>query len=311
VKTFPSFNIPVLKAVSRILWVALVSGIVIQWSANHGNEIRSLLSSIGPLHVFLVILVTLLGKLVVSEQGRIASNLVGYSFGTRYMFWMYSSSDIAKYVPGGIWNALARVKLYRDAGMSTQESTRAFTLEKFWQVTGAFFVGLILLLAELVDRLSFLPDSSLVLASLYVAVTVCWVAITLAGNYFIGTEGDLPRAVFRAFFDQIIIAFFLGLGLWIPLDLFTSVDLLTAVGAFSLGRAAGYVAIFAPAGVGVRELVSLWALGGASANSFVVALGINRLLTTVTDFLGFGIATLWCRPKPHLGAQRTGEQNDL
>jgi hypothetical protein len=193
--------------------------------------------------------------------------------------------------------------------MSTQESTRAFTLEKFWQVTGAFFVGVVLLLPGFTNRLTFSSGNSVLLIVLYMVVIICWVATTLVGNHFIGSHGNLQRAALRAFSDQIIIAFFLGFGLWIPLDLFTSVDLITAVGAFSLGRAAGYVAIFAPAGIGVRELVSLWALGGTTTNGFVVALGINRLLTTLADFLGFGIATLWCRPKPFSELQRTGEQN--
>lgn len=308
-KNLPSLNSSTLKTASRILWVALVAGIVAQWSINHGSEIPDLVSGLGPLHIFLVVFVTLLGKLFISEQGRVASELVGHSFNSRHMFWMYSSSDIAKYIPGGIWNALARVKIYRDSGMSTVESTRAFTLEKFWQVTGAFFVGVVLLLPEFVNRVTFLAGNTVLLIVSYVVVMACWVTTTLVGNYSIGSQGDRQRAALRAFSDQTIIAFLFGLGLWIPLDLFTSVSLTTAVGAFSLGRAAGYVAIFAPAGVGIREVVSLWALGGTTTNSFVVALGINRLLTTVADFLGFGIATLWCRPKPLSELQRTGEQS--
>ena len=67
---------------------------------------------------------------------------------------------------------------------------------------------------------------------------------------------------------------------------------LVAIGAFSLGRGLGYLAVFAPAGIGVREAVTLWALGGtpASMKAVVVALAMNRVMTFVADLASFGLS---------------------
>lgn len=299
------------QKVTRVLWVTAVIVFVVLWSIDHRDEIRDLGSNIGLIEILLIIVVTLGGKFVVSEQGRVASDLVGHSFSSRHMFWMYSSSDIAKYIPGGIWNAVSRVKIYRDQGMSMGASTRAFTLEKFWQVTGAFFVGVFFILPSLQDRWEIIPEGIWSLVTCYLISGVLWIVATLAGNHFISSERDPIRAALRAFIDQTIIAVLLGLGLWIPLESIGSADLALSIGAFSIGRAAGYVAVFAPAGVGVRELVALWVLGATVPESIaVIALGANRILTGLTDFMGFGIAAYYCRPNPSNEVELTKEHDE-
>lgn len=301
---------PTVQKITRVLWVSAVIVFVVLWSIEHREEITDLGSNIGLVEIFLIVIVTLGGKFVVSEQGRVASELVGHSFTTRQMFWMYSSSDIAKYIPGGIWNAVSRVKIYRDQGMSMGASTRAFTLEKFWQVTGAFYVGVFFILPSLQNRWNIIPEGSLSLIVCYFLAGIFWIGTTLIGNHFISSERDPLRAALRAFSDQTFIAILLGLGLWIPLESIGSADLALSIGAFSIGRAAGYVAVFAPAGVGVRELVSLWVLGATVPESMaLIALGANRILTGLTDFMGFGIAAYYCRPSSSNGSE-TNEEHD-
>jgi uncharacterized membrane protein YbhN (UPF0104 family) len=88
-------------------------------------------------------------------------------------------------------------------------------------------------------------------------------------------------------------AIFFGLGVWIPLEAVDAgVSPLVAIGAFSMGRGLGYLAVFAPAGIGVREVVTLWALGGSSATSQAmgIALAVNRVMTFVADLASFGLS---------------------
>ena len=96
-------------------------------------------------------------------------------------------------------------------------------------------------------------------------------------------------------------AVFLGLGVWIPLNAVNAdVSPLVAIGAFSLGRGLGYAAVFAPAGIGVREAVTLWAIGptDTSTRAVVVALAVNRVMTFVADVSSFGLS-FTVKPRPN------------
>jgi len=285
-----------LKTVSQWVWISLVVVIVVRWSLDHGDEIGALVERIGVLDAVATVLVTLGGKYTVAVQARLTTELLDRQVAPRRMFWLYSASDMAKYVPGGVWNLVARVKSYRDLGMTTPDAARAFGLEKFWQISGACFFGLLLLTPNLhdrllVDRLGIEPHRRTALVVEMVVVVAAWILTTAIGSRILLGRRPDPRTLVRAIGDQVVMGILLGVGLWIPLAALTDIDPALAIGAFALGRAAGYAAVFAPGGVGVREVVSLWALGSAAtANTLIIGLAINRILTVVADITGFGLA---------------------
>jgi uncharacterized membrane protein YbhN (UPF0104 family) len=77
-----------------------------------------------------------------------------------------------------------------------------------------------------------------------------------------------------------------------------SLPLATAIGAFTLGYILGLLALFAPGGVGVRELVLIGMLAPALGSGGAVALSVaSRVLLTLTE-AGAALVTLPLRHRP-------------
>lgn len=288
---------PRIRLVLRWIWFLLVSVFVVAYVRRNAGLISSTVREFNVLVLAATAAVTVVGKITLSvECGTITAHL-GHSFSHRQTFWMYSASDVVKYVPGGIWNAVARVKLYADAGMARGQATRAFALEKYWQVLGALATGAMALTPMLHEELTGASPVSVVTASEVVILTFAWAVLTFVGAHRI--TGYRPSIGFtvRSMVEQSIMALALGAGLAIPLAVVdTNVGWLTAVGAFSIGRGVGYVAVFAPAGIGVREVITLWALGrGVDTDLALVALGVNRVMTFVADVASFGAGVVMRR----------------
>lgn len=280
-------------------WLVFVSAFVVRYLVRHWTSIADVFTSFRSAVLVTTVLVTIAGKIAVCTQSRTATQLLGHPFGFRHAFWMYSASDLVKYVPGGLWHALARVRLYSDSGMTATAATKAFALEKYWMIVGAFSTGALILVPSALRAVG-LSTSTFAVVSFRVAVLVVWVCATLTGARVTGGSFSAMTVV-RSLVEQIAMAVFLGLGVWIPLNAVNAdVSPLVAIGAFSLGRGLGYAAVFAPAGIGVREAVTLWAIGptDTSTRAVVVALAVNRVMTFVADVSSFGLS-FTVKPRPN------------
>ena len=279
------------RNVLKTLWMVLVTVFVVRYMVRNWDSITDTFNSFNAWVLVGTVVVTVAGKIVISVHSQLITQLNGRRFTFRESFWMYSASDLVKYIPGGLWNAVARVRLYTNMGMSTTASTKAFALEKYWMVLGALATGALFLSPEIVEWCGLSVSVPAVLTTCCVVVAV-WVLATWAGARLTGNP-IVPIDILRSLSEQVVMAVFLGLGLWIPLIAVNAdVGASAAIGAFSLGRGIGYLAVFAPAGIGVREVVALWALGGSSATSqaLVVALAVNRIMTFIADVASFGLS---------------------
>jgi len=72
-----------------------------------------------------------------------------------------------------------------------------------------------------------------------------------------------------------------------------NLSVMRAVGVFAAGYIVGLVALFAPGGVGVRELVLVALLGGVMGSGSALALSVaSRLLMTAAE-IGTVLIVLW------------------
>ncbi len=300
---------PRIRLVLRWVWFVLVAAFVVAYVRRNSGLISSTLREFDWVVLTATAAVTVAGKATLSVQcGTITAHL-GHRFGNRQTFWMYSASDVVKYVPGGIWNAVARVKLYADAGMTRRSAARAFALEKYWQVVGALATGAMALAPMLHEELMGESPTVAVTVAEVLFMAVLWAVLTFVGAHRITGERPTTGFALRSMFEQCVMAVALGAGLAIPLTVVDSgIGWLTAVGAFSIGRGVGYVAVFAPAGIGVREVVTLWALGrGFDADLALVALGVNRVMTFVADVASFGAGVAMRRSEQVATTMEAGE----
>lgn len=282
---------PKVRNTLKAIWMLLVTVFVVRYMVNNWDSITDTIQSFSFLVLSGTVVATIAGKIVVSIHSQLITKVNGREFTFRESFWMYSASDLVKYIPGGLWNALARVRLYSNSGMSATASTKAFALEKYWMVLGALATGALALTPHGLENVGLSSSTGVVVAA-RLCLVVLWIVLIWAGGR-LTRQPIVPLTVIRSLTEQIIMAVFFGLSVWIPLEAVDAgVSPLVAIGAFSMGRGLGYVAVFAPAGIGVREVVTLWALGGSSATSQAmgIALAVNRVMTFIADVASFGLS---------------------
>ncbi|MCE2735948.1 MAG: hypothetical protein LW600_05580 [Ilumatobacteraceae bacterium] len=282
---------PRVRNALKAIWMVLVTVFVARYMVRNWDSITDTVQSFSALVLLGTVAVTIIGKVVISVHSQLITKVNGREFTFRESFWMYSASDLVKYIPGGLWNALARVRLYTGMGMSATDSTKAFALEKYWMVLGALATGSLALTPDGLEALS-LSTSATTVVLTRLAIVALWVVATWLGGRLTGNV-ITPLSVLRSLSEQVIMAVFFGLGVWIPLEAVDAgIGPVVAIGAFSLGRGLGYLAVFAPAGIGVREVVTLWALGGTTGpqDAIVIALAVNRVMTFIADLGSFGLS---------------------
>jgi len=280
---------PSIRLVLRWSWFVLVTGFVLVFVRRNAEVISATLRDYTWPVLIATAGVTVVGKVVLSIQCGTITSYLGHRFCHRQTFWMYSASDVVKYVPGGIWNAVARVKLYADCGMARRHAAQAFALEKFWQVVGALATGAMALTPSLHAGYQMTLRGVASLLGEVLLLSLVWALLAYFGAHRITGRRPSIGFVIRSMVEQGALAVCLGAGVAIPMSVVDlDVGWLTAVGAFSIGRGLGYVAVFAPAGIGVREVVTLWALGrGVDTDLALVALGVNRVMTFAADVASF------------------------
>jgi uncharacterized membrane protein YbhN (UPF0104 family) len=115
-------------------------------------------------------------------------------------------------------------------------------------------------------------------------------------------SGDRKPNLFnvcKQFFSQVALWVIFGVSFFLLFSKTGSLDdLLFTIGAFGLSFLAGYVAIFAPGGIGVREYVAvlLFSIIFSSTEIGIYTI-IHRLLYTLVEFLLAGIALILSRMK--------------
>jgi len=239
------------------------------------------------------ILLVLRGPVPVYGWWAIMKQL-GYALPWRRSTRILYYSAMAGYLPGSVWHAVSRVYLSDKESVPKTITTISVVLESVFILLGAVVVAALSLFAW--------PNPPLWAAAigLVVLVAVIWrpdIAFKVA-NWGLGrigrkplevvlSPGDMVRLllpfilnwiIFGAMFYAILAALYPGLSLiYLPL----------VSGIFTASWVIGYLAIFVPQGLGVRELiiVTLLAVIGVPAEVATAA----ALLARLWSILGVGI----------------------
>lgn len=227
---------------------------------------------------------------------RVVLNDVGAKVPRAIARRIFFSSQVAKYLPGGVWNFVAAAEIGRDYQISRRRSVCALLVSivisivtglglaavaviygasdeyaKLWWVIP---LGLILLCPPVLNRLVNLGLRILKREPLESSLT--W--------------GATARAALWALVGWLIV----GLQLWlmlINLDMPANISTFwLATGGYALGWVAGFLVFIVPAGVGVREAALGAVLSSAvGPGAVVVVVLLARVFTTVAD-IGFAVA---------------------
>lgn len=231
--------------------------------------------------------------------GRIVHGLGGRAMPPTESVPLYMVANLGRYVPGKIWQIAALATMARQRGIPGATATAAAVLLQGIAIASALLVGLGALwsLADGAAWRWLVPGVVLgavvvgLIPAVFRAVTDLWFRVT-------GTE-DPPRLEVGDALGWLV----LGLVNWIVYagafwvlvtGLGLDVAFLGAASAFAAAYVVGYLAVFAPAGVGVREasLLALLSpqLGAGTAGAVAV---IARVWTTGVEVVP--AAAFWAR----------------
>lgn len=215
-------------------------------------------------------------------------------------------SQLGKYVPGSVWPVLAQMEMGSKHGISRVRSAVGSIIAMIVGLTVAIFVTCVCLLSSGSGALAtywwLIPVAIGCVVVLLPPVLERCLVVAMK----VLRRGRLEEPV-KVRWQQLAMSvawslvgwLLLGLQAWVLLrDLSgtTPVQFTTALGAFALAWAAGFVVVFAPGGVGVREAALAIGLGGligaADATAFAL---VSRIMMTLADVLAAGVAVVIAR----------------
>lgn len=269
-------------AVIKWVWIAAVFAAVVLYTVRNFNKVEAYFQTIHWSRFLFSTLLVMVGKVFTMLGARLSVTADGAHFPFWKFFSIFNLTQLGKYLPGGIWHFVGRFSTYRSEEIDTKKSLRAMIAENVWLISSAFLVGLVFLL--LFNRAP-LAQHGIVLTQTHawmiiLVLLVGWCAGLLLVQRFGQALPQLsPRLILKV--AVIYLPAWLCFGFSYAL-LFPSMDSLTmgiAIGGFALSWSIGYLAVFAPGGIGVRELaLTFFFTGTAFASLSPVLASVHRVL---------------------------------
>ncbi len=214
---------------------------------------------------------------------------------------VWSLANLGRYVPGKVWSVAGLVVLAQQAGVEAgPAAASAFVLQAISLGTGAAVVAAV--------APGSAPPLRLAAAGLAAVLTITvlvWPRTARRLGRLVNATAPLeplrPSAVFAGAVLTVLSWGTYGAAFWMltrGLVPDTPLPLNAAIGAFTLGYILGVLALFAPGGVGVRELVLIGLLAPFLGSGGAVAVSVaSRLLLTVLEATA-ALVTLPLRHRP-------------
>ena len=214
---------------------------------------------------------------------------------------VWSLANLGRYVPGKVWSVAGLVVLAQQAGVEAgPAAASAFVLQAISLGTGAAVVAAV--------APGSAPPLRLAAAGLAAVLTITvlvWPRTARRLGRLVNATAPLEPLRLSAVFAGAVLTVLswgtYGAAFWMltrGLVPDTPLPLNAAIGAFTLGYILGVLALFAPGGVGVRELVLIGLLAPFLGSGGAVAVSVaSRLLLTVLEATA-ALVTLPLRHRP-------------
>lgn len=235
---------------------------------------------------------------------RTIINRFGHAIRVWMAFKIMFVSNLGRYVPGRIWQVTGMLFWAGRVGVTPEEATASFVLTQIFSIPASFLVYFICGLIDpriSVDRLAIVgPNTAYAFAAVMIALCAAVVVfhermiklvnrlLNRLGRPEIQLRLDKPVAL-GILCGYVVAWTVYGLAFWVFLlsvQTDSRAGLAASIGIFNAAYQIGYLTLFAPGGLGPRELVMGVMLGplvGPIAPALAV---LSRIWTTVIDSVG-------------------------
>jgi uncharacterized membrane protein YbhN (UPF0104 family) len=270
--------------------------------ARQWTDVRAALASIGILAVLAAMVSVLMALFASMQVWRLLLAALGSPLPARTAARIMFVGQLGKYLPGSVWPVLAQMELGSVHRVPRHHSASASVITMLVAVPTGLLTALV--------TLPFVAGSKPYLWAFAAAPVLLACLHPKVLNYFLGRLFRLTRRppleqplTARAIAAALAWSFgswlFYGLQIWLlatRLGAPRGTGALLAIGGFAFAWCVGFLAVFAPAGAGVREVLLVALLGpvlGVGAATAVAL--VSRVLTTVGDLLAAGLAAGYVR----------------
>ncbi len=256
------------------------------------------------------ILCALFGLFLFSSTWLLVVRGFGDRVGFGAAFKISYLSNLGRYVPGKIWQLFGIIYVARQYGLSAEKATASFLISQIFMTVSAFLILAVSAQIEpaiIIDQISFMGEGSAYLFTMAMAllslVVIMWPNQILTVGNAVLRRFSRPELKFSIdkkvapviFLGYCIAWIFYGAAFWMfikSIVIETDIGFVPAVGIFAGSYQIGYLALFAPGGIGPREAVMgqmlLPYLPGVAP---MIAI-LSRIWTTVIEVLATGISYL-------------------
>ncbi len=288
-----------MKWLKRIITVVIILTIfyfLITNLINNWHKIPSGSLHFNLVNVFISMICLFLNFLIFVEAWRKIIHTLGNSITLANAFWIMSSSQLAKYVPGGIWFALGRI--YLSKGDKLRPATIGISV--IIETALTLLVGIILFLFSLFSAMRNSISNFLFVIPIAIFFTIILHPKVLNkllnfGLRLLKSESiHLDASYFRILYLSL---YFFGLWLAQILGFYFLINSIYSIqitkifhlaGAYILSWMSGFVVIFAPGGLGVREGIMSLLLASFIPSPLAIAISfLSRVWITVFEIVVF------------------------
>jgi uncharacterized membrane protein YbhN (UPF0104 family) len=304
-----------LITIAKYAWGIVIALAVIYFVFNNYGTAQIYFKQINTKQFAISVTFQIIARIFLIELIR--QSVVRVNWNPKYgdFFSLISISQLGKYVPGGVWQFVARFGAYKENNISNKELGKSFLIENIWMVSGAFFTGLFFILINnpevILNKYGIFLNKQIYIILAIGCLLFCYISIFI-------TEYKLyPASIYkisirsiRLFTTQTIMWFFLGASFFILFSGMGLDNLSYSIGAYTLSFLAGYVAIFAPGGIGVREVVLVFLFSPFfTPEKIGVYAIIHRLLYTIVEFGFAAIAYALLARKKWVNSAKPSDSN--
>jgi len=276
----------------KYLWILAIVIFVSLYFYKHFDSILKIIKFIPFLNLFGAFVSLFLAKVLLSYISLISARYFDFAISFSKMFVIYNVTQMAKYIPGSIWQFVGKAGAYAKEGMHTAIIKKSILVEMLWVLSSAFILGSVLVLSGTILDIQFVIEK----IHKYILIYGIIFFIALAGIFFylkktISFLGiiikNFPLNI-KMSFSLVSVWFLLGMGFFIILLPYVenaSLGLyVNVVGLYALAYAIGFLIPFAPAGIGVREAILVAGLTSfLSSDQAIVLASLNRIIYIILE----------------------------
>ena len=241
------------------------------------------------------------GMTLIAVRWRASVRLAGGELDPADALALYFRGEVAKYVPGGVWAVVGRAELARRRGLPWRVAYASVTLSLLALYAGAAATAAALAPAVLGYSAwgwALWVGGTVLLAGALLGGGLAEVTSrpALAGRMVLPGPGRRARLVVGYVPAWLLI----GAATWcVARSLAGEAPFAKVLFATAVSWLAGFLAVPAPGGIGVREAVFVAVLGPLPGDVTAAVAVLARLVFMVTDAAGALVASVrWWRPAP-------------